>query len=97
MFNVNIFIEIGPKPILRAQNITDAKAETIPSCSSPDDYNTFMKAVAALYKHGVEFNFQELVPKNRKLTDIPRYTHFSSKNIFGSNRRNDAYTRNLSF
>jgi acyl transferase domain-containing protein len=76
----NIFIEIGPKPILRAhfKNIIDAEAETIPSCSSPDDYNTFMKAVAALYKHGVEFNFQKLVPKNRKLTDIPRYKFYRS-------------------
>jgi hypothetical protein len=59
-------------------NITDAESETIPSCSSPDDYNTFMKAVAALYKNGVEFNFQKLVPENRKHTDIPRYKFYRS-------------------
>jgi hypothetical protein len=82
----NIFLEIGPKPILRAhlKNITDAEAETIPSCSSPDDYNTFMKAVAALYKHGVEFNLQKLVPKNRKLTDIPRYKFYRSGTLLTS-------------
>jgi hypothetical protein len=64
------------------KNITEA--ETIPSCSSPDDYNTFMKAVAALYKHGVEFNFQKLVPKNRKLTDIPRYKFYRSGTLLTS-------------
>jgi acyl transferase domain-containing protein len=72
--------------ILRAhlKNITDAEAETIPSCSSPDDYNTFMKAVAALYKNGVEFNFQKLVPKNRKHTDIPRYKFYRSGTLLTS-------------
>jgi hypothetical protein len=38
----------------------------------------FLPRNRGLTKHGVEFNFQKLVPKNRKLTDIPRYKFYRS-------------------
>ncbi|XP_071169490.1 probable polyketide synthase 1 [Mytilus edulis] len=86
----NIFIEIGPKPILRPhlKNITNEMAMVIPSSNYPDECDTFMKAISEIYMHNVSIKFDKLCMLQQRLTDIPRYKfHRSGKLLISKTLR----------
>ncbi|XP_071126503.1 mycocerosic acid synthase-like [Mytilus edulis] len=86
----NIFIEIGPKPILRAhlKKITDDTAMAIPSSNNPDEHKTFMKAISELYTHNVFLKLDKLCTLQPCFTDVPRYQfHRSGKLLISNNVR----------
>ncbi|XP_052069059.1 oleandomycin polyketide synthase, modules 5 and 6-like [Mytilus californianus] len=85
----NIFVEIGPKPVLRAhlKKITNDEAMTtcITSCNNPDEHRTFTKAIAELYMHNVPVKLDKLIKNITSVTDIPRYKFNRSGKLLMSN------------
>ena len=77
------FLEIGPKPVLRAHMkdlFPDGQHETVTSVTKPSETETLSQAVCALYKCGAEIEWKHLHAQERRLTDVPRYS-FDKKHV----------------
>ncbi|MER9953824.1 AMP-binding protein [Mesorhizobium australicum] len=60
------FIELGPKPMLLGvgmENDPDEGRAWIASCRSSDELGTFLRALAELFKLGVDLQFDNLAPR----------------------------------
>ena len=74
----NVFLELGPRPVLRAHVYsilqTESNTRTIPSLSKNVELSCLYRSLTELYELGIDLNYSSLVPKLRKrVTTIPRY------------------------
>ncbi|KUM25049.1 hypothetical protein AU467_27590 [Mesorhizobium loti] len=71
------FIELGPKPMLLGlgmENDPDEERAWIASCRSSDELGTFLKALAELFKLGVDLQFDNLAPRGPwRRVSLPTY------------------------
>ncbi|CAG2246246.1 Highly reducing polyketide synthase alt5 [Mytilus edulis] len=72
---LNIVLELGPKPVVKAhiRSITKSKAVCIPSLNQPDEIRTFVEALARLFEYGSDIQFEQFFHGYESLTDIPQY------------------------
>lgn len=73
----NVFVELGPKPMLLGLGMeVDSEGERawIPSCRSSDELGTFLRAVAELFKLGVDLRFDNLAHRGAwRRVSLPTY------------------------
>lgn len=78
-----VFLEIGPRPILRT-HLSDLfpgnHCKSIPSVMKPSETKKLNQAVASLYECGINFKWDRLQTQSTTLTDVPRCI-FQRKNI----------------
>ncbi|KAK6172216.1 hypothetical protein SNE40_015928 [Patella caerulea] len=74
---LNIFIEIGPKPILKAHlgKIFEQPlvALAIPTMQKDNEIISITKAAAILYENGVNIKWVDLLKCQGKVIDVPQY------------------------
>ncbi|CAG2245475.1 Polyketide synthase PksL,Highly reducing polyketide synthase 40,Highly reducing polyketide synthase lcsC,Narbonolide/10-deoxymethynolide synthase PikA1, modules 1 and 2 [Mytilus edulis] len=72
----NIFIEIGPKPVLGA-HLRDSYAHTeaicLPSMKERHEEDTLLTSTAELFEHGVNLDWHKVCKGHGNLCDIPKY------------------------
>lgn len=96
-----IFIEIGPKPVLRAHldDIFDEEEEVkvISSIEKGSDIKCMLNSLCRLYSLGVNPVWENIVPQVRgKLTDEPKYQFRRAKLLYepdNSKRHREGITR----
>lgn len=72
----NIFLEIGPKPVLRAHlrdSYTHDEAICLPSIKERHEEDTLFTTIAELFEHGVNLDWHKVCKGQGKLCDIPKY------------------------
>ncbi|XP_069139165.1 mycocerosic acid synthase-like [Argopecten irradians] len=77
-----IFLEIGPRPVLKAHLsdiFTDENVAAIPSMTMNSGFAEIIYALSELYTHGVDPNWERIVQKH-SLTDLPQY-QFDGKHL----------------
>ncbi|XP_076458184.1 phenolphthiocerol/phthiocerol polyketide synthase subunit C-like [Babylonia areolata] len=79
-----LFVEIGPKPVLRA-HLSDifpkADVTCVASMSRPPEFKVFLQAVTAMYEFGSDLTWNRLPTWGTQLTDLPRYVFDKKKNL----------------
>ena len=78
-----VFLEIGPKPVLRAHMkdlFPDGQHKTVASLTKPTETKSLLQAVCALYECGAEIHWKRLHAQRNRLTDVPRYS-FDKKRL----------------
>ena len=71
-----VFLEIGPKPVLRAHMedlFPDGQHKNVASATKPSEIETLSQAVCKLYEYGAEIDWTSLQTQENRLTDVPRY------------------------
>ncbi|XP_025087737.1 uncharacterized protein LOC112560253 [Pomacea canaliculata] len=79
-----VFLEIGPKPTLKAHlsDIFPKESVTaVASMQSKPEYKMFLKAVVDLYTLGVDVTWKNMPTQGHQVTDIPRYVFDKKKNL----------------
>ena len=75
---LNVFIEIGPRPVLRAHlaNIMGSKLRgiSLPSMHGSKENYSMFTSLNSLYEFGVEILWENLIPREGKIVPIPRYS-----------------------
>ncbi|XP_060068232.1 phenolphthiocerol/phthiocerol polyketide synthase subunit C-like [Ylistrum balloti] len=85
----NIYVEIGPRPVLRAHlpDILDSKeAAAFGSMSTDKEQSIILTSLLELYKHGCNPYWDKIVTHGR-LTDIPTYAFNEVKSLFEPDTR----------
>ncbi|XP_033751244.1 phthiocerol/phenolphthiocerol synthesis polyketide synthase type I PpsD-like [Pecten maximus] len=85
----NIYVEIGPRPVLRAHlpDIIDPKeAGAFASMTTDKEYSTISTSLLELYKQGCNPKWDNLV-SHGQLTDIPTYAFNEVKSLFEPDTR----------
>ncbi|XP_053405378.1 uncharacterized protein LOC123565498 [Mercenaria mercenaria] len=99
----NIYIEIGPRPVLRAhaKNIfADTNFEVFPSLVPEKEEKTLIETTGLLYQQGMDISWNVFHTCSAKMTDIPSYRFKEMPNLHRSQTahfRNQGMTSNLSF
>ena len=78
-----VFLEIGPKPVLRAHMkdlFPDGQHKTVASLTKSTETKSLLQAVCALYECGAEIHWKRLHAQRNRLTDVPRYS-FDKKRL----------------
>ncbi|KAK6183409.1 hypothetical protein SNE40_010898 [Patella caerulea] len=74
---MNIFIEIGPKPILKAHlgNIFEQPlvAVSIPTVQKGDELTSIKRAATTLYENGVNIKWEDVLSCSGKVIEVPQY------------------------
>ncbi|XP_050391837.1 phenolphthiocerol/phthiocerol polyketide synthase subunit C [Patella vulgata] len=74
---MNIFIEIGPKPILKAHLGEIFKqplvAIAIPTIQKDDEIISIKKAAVSLYENGVNIKWEDVLKCSGKVIEVPQY------------------------
>ncbi|KAK6170827.1 hypothetical protein SNE40_019127 [Patella caerulea] len=74
---MNIFIEIGPKPILKAhlRKIFEQPlvAIAIPTIQKDDEMLSIKKAATSLYENGVNIKWEDVLKCSGKVIEVPQY------------------------
>ncbi|KAL8578301.1 hypothetical protein ACOMHN_005692 [Nucella lapillus] len=82
-----LFVEIGPKPVLRA-HLADifpkADVMAVTSMSKPPEFKVFLQALTSVYEFGADIQWARLPSLSTTLTDIPRYVLDTKKNLMKS-------------
>ncbi|XP_045181498.2 phenolphthiocerol/phthiocerol polyketide synthase subunit C-like [Mercenaria mercenaria] len=90
----NIFLEIGPHPVLRAhvKNIlpNETKYTVLPSMKKEDDMNTLADSICKLFEVGANITWELLLPCRGLPTEIPTYQRRRHQKLF---RSDNALTR----
>ncbi|XP_059155767.1 phenolphthiocerol/phthiocerol polyketide synthase subunit C-like [Physella acuta] len=76
----NIYIEIGPKPVLRAHKDDIFQSENVsivPSMDTNKEWKQFLSAMSKLYTLGVHIDLRKLQASGKKIS-VPRY-HFTER------------------
>ena len=71
-----VFLEIGPKPVLRAHMkdlFPGGQHKTVASLTKPTETKSLLQAVCGLYDCGAEIHWKRLHAQRNRLTDVPRY------------------------
>ena len=72
-----VFLEVGPKPVLRA-HLQDlfpgANYRSVPSVSKQPEIKGFYQSVATLYQHGADIDWSHLPQLGRRVMPVPRYS-----------------------
>nr|KAG5709604.1 hypothetical protein BaRGS_001654 [Batillaria attramentaria] len=80
----NVFIEIGPKPVLRA-HLGDIfprdDPRCIPSMSKSPEYKLFLNAVADMYELGADLEWKSLPTRGTNVTAVPKYCFNPQKSL----------------
>lgn len=81
--SINVIVEIGPKPVVKAhlKKITDFQAISIPSMNQPKEQYTFTCALGDLYEHRIHVKWSKLFKGDENVVDIPRYKFFREANL----------------
>lgn len=82
----NVFVEIGPRQVLRAHlsSILDGKVKGIcvPSMNAKKESESVYGSLNTMYELGVDINWQSVVSDNGNLTPIPRYVFNKTKFLY---------------
>lgn len=82
---INVFLEIGPKPVLRthlSDSFAEGKAVSLPSMNVDSEMNCIMDSLAELYKNGVTPDMERINPYTAVISDIPKYIPNRMKSLF---------------
>ncbi|XP_069139183.1 phenolphthiocerol synthesis polyketide synthase type I Pks15/1-like [Argopecten irradians] len=77
-----IFLEIGPRPVLKAHLndiFTDENVAAIPSMTMNSGFAEIIYTLSELYTRGVDLNWERIVEKH-SLSDLPQY-QFDGKHL----------------
>ncbi|XP_060603894.1 phthioceranic/hydroxyphthioceranic acid synthase-like [Ruditapes philippinarum] len=84
----NIFLEIGPGPVLRAhieKILNGSNSYTlIPSMQKQSEVKTFTEALCTLYELGLNPKWKTIFPHQSDLTDIPIYQFRKHRKLYQS-------------
>ncbi|XP_063446687.1 phenolphthiocerol/phthiocerol polyketide synthase subunit C-like [Mytilus trossulus] len=76
MNTFNIFLEIGPKPVLRA-HLQDSYAHNeaicLPSMKERHEEDTLLTSLTELFEHGIDLDWHKVCKRQGNLCDIPKY------------------------
>jgi acyl transferase domain-containing protein len=70
---LNIFLEIGPKPVLKAHlsdSFNESKAVDLISMNVNSERVSIMESLAALYMYGIDLNMERINPYTSITSDI---------------------------
>lgn len=80
----NVFIEIGPRSVLRA-HLADIFSHEDPKCvismSKPPEQKLFLSAVATMYELGADIEWSKLPTMGRNVTSVPHYFFNRQKSL----------------
>ncbi|XP_033752777.1 polyketide synthase-nonribosomal peptide synthetase hybrid himA-like [Pecten maximus] len=82
----NIYLEIGPKPVLRfhlGDIVGNSNATALPSMTEKKKWEMVRLSLMELYKHGVDLHWKNIVTTGH-LTDIPKCLFNQVKLLFES-------------
>ena len=82
---LNIFLEIGPKPVLKAHlsdSFNESKAVDLISMNVNSERVCIMESLAALYMYGIDLNMERINPYTSITSDIPKYIPNRMKSLF---------------
>ena len=82
---INIFVEIGPKPVLRthlSDSFAEGKAISLPSMNVNSESSCIMDSLAEFYKNGVNPEMERINPYTAVISDIPKYIPNRMKSLF---------------
>lgn len=86
----NIFLEIGPKPVLRTHlkdSYTEEEAISLPSMKEKNEVNTFSDTLCKCFESGLNLNWNVVSKENGKLCDLPKYSfNPAQKGLFQSDK-----------
>ncbi|KAH9491619.1 hypothetical protein Btru_031049 [Bulinus truncatus] len=80
----NVYIEIGPKPVMRAHaNDIFPKDDVtaVVSMSKPPEWKLFLQALGAVYELGCKIEWGNLPHEGRIVTPVPRYSFNVRRNL----------------
>ncbi|XP_059176708.1 mycocerosic acid synthase-like [Physella acuta] len=80
----NVYIEIGPKPVMRAHaNDIFPKDDVMPvvSMSKPPEWKIFLQALVSVYELGCKVDWDNLPHEGKIVTPIPRYSFNPRRNL----------------
>ena len=84
----NIFLELGPSPVLRAhiRNILEGSSNytSIPSMHKKGEIKTFTEALCSLFELGLKPQWSTLFPHPSHVTEIPTYQFSKYRTLYQS-------------
>ena len=88
----NVFLEIGPHstlsgPLRDISKLANATCNYVPTMRRGDhDYKIFLAALGQLYQHGIQVDFERLIPNGHVLHDLPAYPWDHSQQFWQESR-----------
>ncbi|KAL3888379.1 hypothetical protein ACJMK2_000747 [Sinanodonta woodiana] len=82
---LNVFIELGPRPVLHGhiKNILpNTSTLCLSSMKDSDERRTILTSLRALYEHGMNLEWENIIPERETVTDIPQYYFNKIKGLY---------------
>ncbi|KAK3606687.1 hypothetical protein CHS0354_014758, partial [Potamilus streckersoni] len=82
---LNIFIELGPRPVLHGHIrniIPNTNTLCLSSMKDNDERCTILTSLRTLYEHGIDLEWKKIIPERETITDIPQYYFNRVKGLY---------------
>ncbi|XP_041364323.1 oleandomycin polyketide synthase, modules 5 and 6-like [Gigantopelta aegis] len=83
----NIFVEIGPKPVLDScinDLFTEDNIAVVPSMKRNSELNCLLEAAGKMYEHGLNITWNVLYDRPQRNTEYPKYRFCRNKHLYVS-------------
>ncbi|XP_041364319.1 hybrid PKS-NRPS synthetase pytA-like [Gigantopelta aegis] len=83
----NIFVEIGPKPVLDSginDLFTEDNIVAVPSMKRNSELNCLLETAGKMYEHGLNITWNSLYDRPHQNTEYPKYRFYTNKHLYVS-------------